>query len=224
MSKLKYFLFISLAVLVAVLTFSTVLFLLTEEHNAVFWVHYGFIMVSFVSFYIALVNVLIKPQTLNQAFLSEPYLSVSIIYVILQTAFGLWAIISGYIPLRIGLCVDISLLGLFLAVTILLVVVITMNRNIDKEQSDNRQFIKNLQYQLQGLEFCDNAVQKAYLNLMDNMKFSIPSGKNITIELEQQIIETVLRLQKSTKDASVALNNIKELDRLIKKRNTLVKN
>lgn len=223
MSKTKYSVLISLAVLIAVAVYSSILFLLVERTNAVFYISYGFTLFAAVAFWASLMSVLIKPKSLNEAFLNEPYLSASIVYGIAQFVFGLWCIFQPSVSWQSVLSICILFCGIYLVCSIFLVAGINLNKTVDADINAKRLFLRGMLAELSGLQFSDEQAQKAFIKLCDDVKYSDPMSRAEHQVLENEILLEVQNLVNLQAEKEAALEQINLIKKLLKKRNDLIK-
>lgn len=226
MSKTKYSIIIVLSVLIAMIVYSSILFLLVNRYNEIFYISYGFTIFSFFTFLCALLSVLIKPRDLNTAFLNEPYLSVSVLYTITQFVFGVWSIFYQAITWQLVLSCDILFCGIYLILILLLIAGISMNKDTERDISYKKEFIKYLQIELTSINVSNFKVQKALNEFLDDIKYSDPISHNNQqeIELEKQIIGRTKELIKDINNEMLSLERILQLKKLLKRRNEYIRN
>lgn len=223
MSRAKYGLFISLAVLVGIIVYSAIMFLLVEKQDNIFYMSYGFTIFALVCFWASMMTVLIKPKSLDIAFLNEPYMAASLLYLVAQFVFGIWAISFEGIETKIVLSIDILMAGVYLISILFLVVSITMNKTIEKEVEDGTSFMKGLNAKLLDVSFENKEVAEKFAKFMDDVKFAPMFSGNEVVEIEAEIGKKCDELLSGNLDDKKAVECILDMQKLMKKRGILLK-
>ena len=223
MSKAKYTIFITLANIIGAVVYSVVLFLLASNKDNIFYISYGFTLVAFICFFISMLNVLIKPKNLDEAFLNEPYLSVSSLHLVAQFLFGIWAINFEGIGYKIVLSIDVLMFGIYAICALFLITGITMNKSIEKDLKDKKSFINELKNRLLTVNFEDKNTSDAFSKLLEDIKFSEPISENNVLKQEAEINTLAEELVNNSSDNIKACEQIKLIRKLIKERNIILK-
>ena len=224
MSKVKYSVIITLAVLIGIAIYSCILFLNVSNRNEVFYINYGFTVFSFIAFLGALLSVLIKPKDLDTAFLNEPYVSIAIIYAVTQFIFGIWTIFHGEVTWQQTLSLDILFCGLYLICLLFLIAGISLNKEIEANIKEKRSFLSSIQIELKNAPQTSSRVQKALDEFIEEVRFSDPMSHDKHKEIETQIIEDTKELIENINNETFSLKKITQLKKLLKKRNDCIKN
>jgi len=223
MSKVKYSIIIIAAVLIGIAVYSSILFLLVEDRNAVFYINYGFTVFSFLAFLGAMLSVLIKPKDLKTAFLNEPYVSIAMIYAGAQFLFEIWAIFYNEASWQIALSVDILFCGAYLICLLFLIAGITLNKEIEVRVDQKRKFLNLLQADLKSLTSNSAKVRQALQEFGEDVRYSDPMSRGNHTEIEAKIIDETQKLADIINDEDEALEKLSQLKRLLKKRNDYIK-
>ena len=223
MSKLKYSIIIITAILIGIVVYSSMMFLLVTHRTPVFYISYGFTVFSFLVLLGALLSTLIKPQTVDTAFLHEPYVSIAFLYAIAQLVFGVWAISYDDASFRVTLSIDILFCGLYLICLLFLVAGISLNKEIEQHIGQKRTFLMGLQRELANIIPSSSKVQKALDDFAEDVKYSDPMSHVNDEGIEAKIIEGIKELSLCIDDENVALNKLSQLQILLKKRNDAIK-
>ena len=221
MSKLKYSIFISLAVIIGFAAYTTVLFLLAPLKNDVFYINYGFTIFATLAFWGSMMSVMIKPQSFNEAFLHEPYMSAAVIYAVAQVVLSVYSVFYGQFSFKIALSANVLLCGLYLTTTLFLIVGINLNKTIEAQIKTKRQFLRDLTLELSGLQFSSDEAKSVLKELCDDVRYSDPMSTQKQAEVETQILSEIKNL--SGLNEVQAVQKMHQIKDLLKKRNHLIK-
>jgi hypothetical protein len=192
-------------ILLLVLPFNMVVFLVSVEHTATFWVSYGFVMFS----YILLGVALFSAGKRTKVFSGLSFLALTLIYNFLALLLGIIFIIAH----------DIIVVFPFIAQSFLVIVYIglciigLMGTNLTSEKlardDEHLRFLNTLAYQVSVLEqrATDEKAKKHLSELFEALKSSPYNSNSGAREIEQRLTQKVEELRKAMDALDYALTD-----------------
>ena len=206
------------AALILLALFNTLAFLLPTVRGITFWIGYSFVTLAVVLF-AAVMLFLFEKKKKKRTFLRLPLISVTWIYLILQTIVGLGQIFSPVFPYVPALIIDGCLAGFFI---ILLLASKAAGESIEKQEAhiaEKVYFINNMQLLLSPVKTDDAEIAQKINALSEDIKFSDPMSHSMLSELEKQIEAKIVLLKADVSDKEKAMADIESISDLLKERN-----
>ena len=207
-----------LADIVFLLLYSSLMFILVSQHDLAFYTIYGFTAFAIVSFGFALHSIIFLPKNLKEAFLNEPYFTISLFYLIGQLIYGIWAQINADVAYKFILSGNILLCGTYLVVLILLHIVIRLNKSFEHQTEEERHFILRLRQVLVEISSQPGAARQYALDLQKFIETVIPYSSEKAQSSENKILEIAYSLGQ-TEDEQLLQEYEQEIKHLLIIRN-----
>lgn len=203
--------------LILLAAFNFIAFLTPSVHDISFWIGYGFTTLASVMFLICMLF-FFNTDDSNATFLRLPTVKITWIYLILQTALGLWQILT-IVPYTMALIINSCLTGLFVISVMLSHTAAESISEQDKQIHQKILYIKDVQLLLSGIKTDDKALSQKIETLIEDVKYSDPMSHSMLSDLEGQIEQAVMTLKADICDTQKANKDVERISDLIKERN-----
>ena len=187
---------------IAIVAYNVIFFVACgfEDHNEIFWMSWGFMMVAFLS--MAVVGLLLGRQgmLLRDWLFGYPILKHSTIYLIAEFAAStLFVILEDTVSWQWALIVQFLLLAVYLVFAISCFMAKEAIREINTKVSDKTRFIKLLRADAEMLAAkCEEPTLKEQCRkFAEDVRFSDPMSSEALFELEKELIFTVSECDKA---------------------------
>lgn len=213
-----------LACLIVFAAYNAILFVLCgfKEHNALFWVSYAFMMVSFASLFVCgalLRGRLVQPKDWLLGF---PVLKHCAIYLLIELVASVifMALEGTECPWGIAFAVQMVLFVIHLVFIISCFMARTVIEGIEDKVEQKTSCIKLLQVDIEMIaaRAKDAEVKAAYTKLAEQVRYSDPMSAEVLADIEQRISKTVEEARELT-EKSELLSRCDDIAMLVLERN-----
>lgn len=204
--------------------YNVLVFVIFDNYNAVFWISYVFMTISFIS-NIAVVMVSSKARDVEAVFMGIPLLSFSVFHVVAELfASTVLIIFRGTVSIKITLAVQIVLLLLFVVFAAVALLSKNVVTNINETVRVNSTNIKSLAVDVKLLEddCMDSELKHTLHKLYEAVYYSDPMTNENVAQLDDMIKSKINELKYlcHNNDKNEAIQVCLKLQTYIKERNS----
>lgn len=200
---------------------SIIAFVIPTEKSASFGIVYAFTVVSFAAQILIWRTAFEKKQDFKSKILGVPTVYVSTVYLIVQLITLLIFTLAPSIKTWIAVILCVVILGISAILMISTSAGTEIISEVEVKVAEKRQFIKNLQIDVEMLAETENnaEIKAMLLKLAEKVRFSDPMSDDSLGELENQISERVNAFENS----GDKIQAVQEIETMLIKRNKKVK-
>ncbi len=215
----------NLTLLIIFILYTIIVMLIFHKNTYFFWTSYLFTLIAFVLQFL-LIYYLTNKNSDGELFNNLPLIMVSNLYFFIQIIISILFLVFKNIGLNLSIVVQTIILGLFIITEISLSRTKDHIISVDENNKNQTLFLTKMKIEIEILSNnIDLELKKDFNNLFDVIRYSNPVTNKESVYLEEKILSSLneLKIEIYRNDKKKILNILKELEKMMSERETLLK-